>query len=205
MLICSSPRLIAACHVLLRLLMPRHSPCALLRLTSSAQVALSSSYLPIRLIRSTAPPLPTKFRPPGLFCGSPVAQLRFASCSLVSLKRSLVLLSDLYVSKSFKVSLFQLPFDILFVYRAFFLKKPSRFYIFLCFYLLFPLFFFQTTTSELLAPGGGKENRTPDPLLARQVLSQLSYTPTSFAESISVFGGLKWTRTTDLTLIRRVL
>ena len=52
-----------------------------------------------------------------------------ASCnrSFVSLKRSLVLLSDLYVSKSFKVSLFQLPFDILFVYRAFFLKKPSRF------------------------------------------------------------------------------
>ena len=32
MLICSSPRLIAACHVLLRLLMPRHSPCALFRL-----------------------------------------------------------------------------------------------------------------------------------------------------------------------------
>ena len=31
--ICSSPRLFAACHVLLRLLMPRHSPCALLRLT----------------------------------------------------------------------------------------------------------------------------------------------------------------------------
>ena len=31
-LICSSPQLIAACHVLLRLLMPRHSPCALFRL-----------------------------------------------------------------------------------------------------------------------------------------------------------------------------
>ena len=31
-LICSSPRLIAACHVLLRLLMPRHSPYALFRL-----------------------------------------------------------------------------------------------------------------------------------------------------------------------------
>ena len=29
-LICSSPRLFAACHVLLRLLMPRHPPCALL-------------------------------------------------------------------------------------------------------------------------------------------------------------------------------
>ena len=25
--------------------------------------------------------------------------------------------------------------------------------------------------------GGGKENRTPDPLLAKQMLSQLSYTP----------------------------
>ena len=31
-LICSSPRLIAACHVLHRLLMPRHSPYALVRL-----------------------------------------------------------------------------------------------------------------------------------------------------------------------------
>ena len=31
--ICSSPQLVAACHVLHRLLMPRHSPCALLRLT----------------------------------------------------------------------------------------------------------------------------------------------------------------------------
>ena len=33
-LICSSPRLIAACHVLLRLLMPRHSPYALFSLNS---------------------------------------------------------------------------------------------------------------------------------------------------------------------------
>ena len=33
MLICSSPQLFAACHVLLRLLMPRHSPCALFSLT----------------------------------------------------------------------------------------------------------------------------------------------------------------------------
>ena len=33
MLMCSSPQLIAACHVLHRLLMPRHSPCALISLT----------------------------------------------------------------------------------------------------------------------------------------------------------------------------
>ena len=44
---------------------------------------------------------------------------------------------------------------------------------------------------------GDGEIRTLDPLLARQVLSQLSYTPT--------FSGLKWTRTIDLTLIRRAL
>ena len=31
--ICASPQLIAACHVLHRLLMPRHSPCALVHLT----------------------------------------------------------------------------------------------------------------------------------------------------------------------------
>ena len=34
MLICSSPKLFAAYHVLHRLLMPRHSPCALVRLTN---------------------------------------------------------------------------------------------------------------------------------------------------------------------------
>ena len=38
--ICSSPKLIAACHVLLRLLMPRHSPCALSSLTCSSQSPL---------------------------------------------------------------------------------------------------------------------------------------------------------------------
>ena len=52
MLICSSPRLFAACHVLRRLLMPRHPPCALCRLTSLVLVfslrimqALSSTKL----------------------------------------------------------------------------------------------------------------------------------------------------------------
>ena len=35
--ICSSPKLIAACHVLRRLLMPRHSPCALSSLTNQKQ------------------------------------------------------------------------------------------------------------------------------------------------------------------------
>ena len=43
--ICSSPRLIAACHVLRRLLMPRHSPCALFSLTYRRSKVHSTSLL----------------------------------------------------------------------------------------------------------------------------------------------------------------
>ena len=46
--------------------------------------------------------------------------------------------------------------------------------------------------------GGAKRDRTADPLRARQVLSQLSYTPNRV-------GGPGWTRTSDLTIISRVL
>ena len=57
---------------------------------------------------------------------------------------------------------------------------------------------------------GDGEIRTLDPLLARQVLSQLSYTPmmifTFHKRQLAFHGyGLKWTRTIDLTLIRRAL
>ena len=61
---------------------------------------------------------------------------------------------------------------------------------------------------------GDGEIRTLDPLLARQVLSQLSYTPicshvlplTRSGTNMKLFPyGLKWTRTTDLTLLRRAL
>ena len=40
-----------------------------------------------------------------------------------------------------------------------------------------PLFFRRRPRPLFLTLGGDEENRTPDPLLARQVLSQLSYTP----------------------------
>ena len=42
MRMCRSPWLIAACHVLHRLLMPRHPPCALLRLTSTAAASAAA-------------------------------------------------------------------------------------------------------------------------------------------------------------------
>ena len=47
--ICSSPKLIAACHVLRRLLMPRHSPCALYSLTCSRCGSLCALLTDLRL------------------------------------------------------------------------------------------------------------------------------------------------------------
>src|SRR6201987_5146875 len=43
---CGSPRLIAACHVLLRLLAPRHPPYALSSLTTKLTQRLFSSFAP---------------------------------------------------------------------------------------------------------------------------------------------------------------
>ena len=47
------------------------------------------------------------------------------------------------------------------------------------FFRLLLLYSFQRTDFLMFwyQDGGDEENRTPDPLLARQVLSQLSYTP----------------------------
>ena len=60
-------------------------------------------------------------------------------------------------------------------------------------------------TTGLLQPcgvgsiGGGERDRTDDPLLAKQVLSQLSYTPER------EIGGSGWIRTNDPRLIKTVL
>ena len=59
--------------------------------------------------------------------------------------------------------------------------------------------------------GGDERNRTADPLLAKQVLSRLSYIPTNelsiveFGEDRQSVGGPSWDRTRDLTLIKRAL
>ena len=57
-------------------------------------------------------------------------------------------------------------------------------------------------SSAVLVPeliGGDEETRTPDPLLAKEMLCQLSYVP------LPGDGGRFWTRTRDLCLIRAVL
>ena len=54
------------------------------------------------------------------------------------------------------------------------------------------------------ASGGDDRSRTGDPLLAKQVLSQLSYIPLSYI-SKAPSGGPSWGRTRDLALIKRAL
>ena len=49
-LICSSPKLFAACHVLHRLLMPRHSPCALISLT--LKMVLTIFWFSLRIMQA---------------------------------------------------------------------------------------------------------------------------------------------------------
>ncbi len=53
--------------------------------------------------------------------------------------------------------------------------------------------------------GGDEETRTPDPLLAKEMLFQLSYVPLPASLQGAVDGGRFWTRTRDLCLIRAVL
>ena len=54
-------------------------------------------------------------------------------------------------------------------------------------------------TGFILTLGGDDRIRTGDPLLAKQVLSQLSYIPARDD------GGPSWDRTRDLALIKRAL
>ena len=69
---CGSPRLIAACHVLHRLLMPRHSPCALISLTSSGRISYHS-LPPSGESSFTSSPLLSKSKPlrwVSIWCGA---------------------------------------------------------------------------------------------------------------------------------------
>jgi hypothetical protein len=100
---CTSPRLFAAYHALLRLLAPRHPPYALTNLTSSPMDPIPASFISL--------------------CSFQRTEIKFSIGS----------------------------------------KKNSLYF-----------------------NGGDERNRTADPLLARQVLSQLSYTPT-------LNGGPRWT------------
>ena len=95
MLICSSPWLIAACHVLHRLLMPRHSPCALFRLNFPCTLSGARSFSELlefhkQIENSQCKGFPSHFIPP---CGEIVYPLGKTNSNLLKF-----VLSNLFVS-----------------------------------------------------------------------------------------------------------
>ena len=156
--ICRSPQLFAAYHVLLRLPVPRHSPCALLHLTffRVPKIPLSS-----RIILSWYSYFGYCSFLPKLFCSK---KLYFAFFVYLfyrvlfsfqgSVSRSLYLSRDTLVgSNGFEPSTSRLSGarSSLLSYEPMYFRRSPR--------------------------GGDEEVRTLDLLRARQALSQLSYTP----------------------------
>ena len=127
-LMCSSPRLIAACHVLHRLSMPRHSPCALYSLTyrslrsGSLRIMQASDSVHCSLC------YPFKKVPQLKLCYLSVACSQFLACFTVQFSRCSV--SNLFqgqiemlarLSKHFDPSSKRLKFSLL----PFFFKRKE--------------------------------------------------------------------------------
>ena len=183
MLICSYPKLFAACHVLHRLLMPRHPPCALFRLTSLYDLH-HSAVLKKELCKSSlqnfeivivtlhmhfhARVVPQSFF--SLFCRFALSSLvQFSRCNRAFFRELTAALSEendavnhRCIRKMVGPSGLEPPTLRLSVVRSSQLSYG-------------PISNFLNRRSG----GGDKRDRTADPLLAKQVLSQLSYTPIS--------------------------
>ena len=188
---CGSPRLIAACHVLLRLLMPRHSPCALISLTFLFSGSLFSllnyagiyrSFSFSKLLASALPharlPFFLKFHN-SLLAPSPARTRPSGARFLLPCKA--------FLAKGFIHSLCSV-FKVHFVWCTGFLGSLREFpgfppkprYQRLNDKRSYPHFLalnVKNELSDLNNTGGDRRARTADPLLAKQVLSQLSYTP----------------------------
>src|SRR6202000_1188495 len=59
-LVADSPRLIAGSNVLLRLLVPRHPPCALINLATTIDARVHYAVLKIRAVPAHTPPHPQR-------------------------------------------------------------------------------------------------------------------------------------------------
>ena len=131
--ICSSPKLFAAYHVFHRLLVPRHPPCALLRLTIHIYSVICAAG--------------------SIFMSFILVLLYLFSYGLSSVPILGCLVMNLFI-------------DLQTIHRIFF------------FYMRFSRYVTGNgCIIDVPLPNGDGEIRTLDPLLARQVLSQLSYTP----------------------------
>jgi hypothetical protein len=161
-LACSSPRLFAAGHVLLRFLLPRHPPCALssLILGFTRPTPSPDVRLPVRILLAL-----TSL---ALICYYSLLRLVYTnlfgcqtSSAVVSdCRRSLAALGLGFVRHRFPARTPLLP-------NAQAWMSPSTLQ-----------HLAEATAASLLCRcGGADRDRTDDPLLAKQVLSQLSYSP----------------------------
>ena len=146
--ICSYPQLFAACHVLLRLLMPSHSPYALISLTLF--IRFSNYFKNQRFSYLT------------LFCSLKL-KFPFSGKTFLLICSLVFFVFHLGLICTFRYSSLLLSIIVCIVQfsRYNFLNKT----------------FLSSSLLTSVSIGGDEEDRTPDPLLARQVLSQLSYTP----------------------------
>ena len=137
MLMCSSPQLIAACHVLHRLLMPRHSPCALISLTFVEQPISKLFSSSIRIMQASVWFI--------VVCVTLISKVHKKLCYLsVACSQFLACFTVQFSRCSFR------PFS-----------RSDR--------------NIQSLESfDPILSGGGYRARTGDPLLAKQVLFQLS-------------------------------
>ena len=157
-LICSSPQLFAACHVLLRLPMPRHSPCTLYSLNFVRNANLFWRMVFAFLNCSNLPNFNHRLT---CFCRFVSLLSRFAFFSPFCFIQFSRYIWWAQVGSNHRPLAYQAsalacwamsPFSVL----------PNWFTAFFVW---------------LAYAGGDEEIRTLDPLLAGQVLSQLSYTP----------------------------
>ena len=205
--IASSPTLFAGLHVLRRLSSPRHPPDALIHLTLSFQELLwlrltfrwqehqtwISYFDKAYCLLCPNPPfvlqdsvdtiitqisvwLISKISPTSFVCW-------FRLSNLLKIDAFNIAIYFANQNELIIIAAFLFPSNW-FVSRLLFRKKESSYTAFL-------------TRFDLESIGGGKRDRTDDPLLAKQVLYQLSYAP--------VLGGSGRTWTSDPTLIKRVL
>ena len=176
--ICTSPKLIAACHVLHRLLMPRHSPCALLRLTLlSCEQESKQRKLSWTTTLRQCPLLP-------LLSYSPLYKERSRSGSQAFELCRLRVLRNCFV----------LPFEKF--HKSFLFPSVA------CSSYLVTLFSFQGAFPASFETRSKHLNFKC--LYPTSKFSTMKFLwPTFFFQK--KVGGPKWTRTTDLTIISRAL
>ena len=200
MAICASPQLIAACRVLLRLPVPRHSPCALISLDFFRSI--SGSLALLHANRKSFEVFPLR-----LNCNMPFA---LASGLPLPRKDLQYFLSKIFLLLSYTLPVYVSICFLLFIFQCTLFRSPSgdpmtalqlsHSALRSSFLRTSPLRFprvlvgssgFEPPTLRLsgarsnhlsyepisLWLGGDEGIRTLDPLLAGQVLSQLSYTP----------------------------